>query len=71
LRFGPRHANADQADLDEEGLGDVIDETVLPGTAAACRDRGWTRFYRGSARFRNQGDCVSFVSTGERSILKG
>jgi hypothetical protein len=47
LRLGPRHANADQADLDEEGLGDVIDETVLPGTAAACRDRGWTRFYRG------------------------
>ncbi len=67
----PRDANADQQDLDEDGIGDVIDTNVLPLNSAMCKKEGWKRYYDGSARFKNQGDCVAFVATGERNLPAG
>jgi Thrombospondin type 3 repeat/Concanavalin A-like lectin/glucanases superfamily len=67
----PRDANPDQHDLDEDGIGDVVDPQVLPLTAEMCRHEGWRRFHDGSARFRNQGDCVSFVATRGRNVPAG
>jgi hypothetical protein len=67
----PGKANADQADLDRDGVGDVIDPTVLPLTAEACKKDGFRSYYDGTRRFRNQGDCVSYVSTGNRNLLAG
>ena len=67
----PDNANADQADLDGDGVADVIDTKVLPLTAAACKKNGWTSYYDNSTRFKNQGDCVSFVATGGRNLPAG
>lgn len=67
----PRDANADQQDLDGDGIGDVIDPKVLPRTADACKKDGWKRYYDGAARFKNQGDCVSFVATGGKNLPAG
>jgi hypothetical protein len=60
--------NPDQKDLDGDGIGDVIDTKVLPASASQCKKDGWMRFYDGSARFKNQGDCVSFVATGGKNL---
>jgi len=65
----PRVANPDQADLDHDGIGDVIDPVVLPSTIEQCKNNGWTRWYSHSARFKNQGDCVSYVATGGKNPL--
>jgi hypothetical protein len=67
----PRTPNADQQDLDGDGIGDVIDRTVLPRNADMCKKDGWKRFYDGSGRFKNQGDCVSFVATGGKNLPAG
>ena len=67
----PRDANPDQQDLDEDGIGDVIDPAVLPLTAEMCRREGWKRFHDDGARFRNHGDCVSFVATRGRNLPAG
>ncbi len=67
----PDNANADQADLDCDGVADVIDTKVLPLTAAACKKNGWTSYYDNGTRFKNQGDCVSFVATGSRNLPAG
>jgi len=67
----PRDPNADQQDLDQDGIGDVIDTKVLPLTAEMCKKEGFKRFYDGSARFKNQGDCVSFVATGGKNLPAG
>ena len=67
----PDDANADQADLDQDGIGDVIDGTVLPRNTDACKKNGWTSYKDGSARFKNQGDCVSFVATGAKNMPAG
>jgi hypothetical protein len=64
----PRDPNADQQDLDGDGIGDVIDTKVLPRNADMCKKEGWKRFYDGGARFKNQGDCVSFVTTGGKNL---
>lgn len=67
----PRTPNADQQDLDGDGIGDVIDTTVLPLTGDACKKDGWKRYYDGKAKFKNQGDCVSYVATKNRNLLAG
>jgi len=67
----PRTPNADQQDLDGDGIGDVIDTKVLPRSADACKKDGWKSYYDGSLRFKNQGDCVSFVATGGKNLPAG
>jgi len=67
----PRDPNADQLDLDQDGLGDVIDTRVLPMSAEMCKKDAFKRFYDGAARFKNQGDCVSFVATGGKNLPAG
>jgi hypothetical protein len=64
----PRNANPDQADLDRDGIGDVIDPVVLPTTTDQCKNNGWPRWYSHNARFKNQGDCVSYVTTGGKNL---
>ena len=56
-------ANLDQADGDGDGSGDACDSPDLPTTVEACKRDGWRTFEAGGVRFRNQGDCVSFVAT--------
>ena len=67
----PDTPNADQQDLDGDGIGDVIDPKVLPASASQCKKDGWMRFHDGSSRFKNQGDCVSFVATGAKNLPAG
>ncbi len=63
--------NEDQADLDADGRGDACDEDVLPLSADTCKREGWKRFRADGARFKNQGDCVSFVATRGRNLPGG
>ena len=43
----------------------VTDAKPLPTTKSQCRNGGWRNF----GVFKNQGDCVSFVSTGGKNPL--
>jgi hypothetical protein len=45
----------------------VVDAPPLPTSKEQCKNGGW-RNYPG---FRNQGDCVSFVATGGKSLPAG
>lgn len=67
----PADANADQADQDDDGLGDPCDpdddgdgiaDTAPPTDKDQCKKNGWKSFNNPS--FKNQGDCVSYVATG-------
>jgi hypothetical protein len=40
----------------------VTPTATVPRTKDDCKHGGWRAF----GRFRNQGDCVSFVATGGR-----
>jgi hypothetical protein len=55
-------ANPDQLDADGDGKGAACDTQELPLTKEDCENDGWRRF-DGTATFRNQGDCVSYVAT--------
>ena len=63
-------ANADQVDADGDGAGAACDTLELPRTAADCKRDGWRQF-DGTATFRNQGDCVSYVATEGRNPPRG
>src|SRR5215204_497048 len=53
--------NTDQADFDLDGIGDACDSrTGPPRSKDQCKNDDWMRF-DDPRRFRNQGDCVSFV----------
>jgi hypothetical protein len=41
----------------------VTPSATGPSTKEDCKQGGWRRF----GRFRNQGDCISFVATGGRN----
>lgn len=62
-------ANPDQADQDNDGLGDPCDpdddgdgipDTAPPTNKDQCKRGGWATFNNPS--FRNQGQCVSYVN---------
>jgi hypothetical protein len=42
----------------------IIDAPPLPTATAQCKNGGWRTY----GVFKNQGDCVSFVATGGKSI---
>ena len=64
-------ANPDQADPDGDGAGTACDPVELPANKDQCKKDGWRVFHNGTARFKNQGDCVSFVATGGKNPPNG
>ena len=60
-------ANPDQKDSDGDGKGDVCDspDDEQPPGADQCKNGGWQNFE--GLTFKNQGDCVSYVSTHGRN----
>jgi hypothetical protein len=59
----PLVANPDQADFDLDGIGDTCDPaTGPPSNKEQCKNGGWQRF--DSPLFKNQGDCIKYVNTG-------
>lgn len=51
----------------EEQEVPICGRAYLPTTKDQCKKDGWKRFYDGTRRFKNQGDCVSFVATGGKN----
>lgn len=64
----PRPSNI-SATLDESAkLAALTSLSPLPTSKSQCKHGGWRSF---GGRFRNQGDCVSFVATGGRNQPSG
>ncbi|HEY0173902.1 MAG TPA: thrombospondin type 3 repeat-containing protein, partial [Pyrinomonadaceae bacterium] len=61
----PLRSNPDQADFDNDGVGDTCDTaTGAPTDKEQCKDGGWQRFDT-PRTFKNQGDCIQFVNNGK------
>ena len=67
----PSVANPGQQDADGDGIGSACDAAELPTAKEQCRDGGWQLYFDGTSRFKNEGDCVSFVATGARNTPGG
>ena len=59
----PLVANPDQADFDNDGVGDACGDAP-PTSKDQCKNNGW-RNPAYNNRFKNQGDCIQFVNTGK------
>jgi hypothetical protein len=60
----PLVSNPDQADFDLDGIGDACDAPTGPPTILdQCLNGSWQRFDYPRA-FRNQGECLRFLRTG-------
>jgi hypothetical protein len=66
----PSDANPDQFDEDGDGVGAACDAQERPTAKDDCKDDLWAGF-NGHYKFRNQGDCVSFVATWGRNAPRG
>jgi len=62
--------NPSQFDEDDDGVGAACDTKERPTSKVDCAGAGWKAF-DGRFKFRNQGDCVSFVATGGRNAPRG
>lgn len=59
----PAVPNVTQSDFDGDGIGDACEVgPVKPTSKGQCQNGGWQAW---TPRFKNQGDCVSFVSNGK------
>jgi len=62
----PLNAASKATDRDADNIPDCIDTVVGPPTNIdQCKNSGWQFWTRpDGSRFKNQGDCVSYVNTG-------
>ncbi len=63
-------ANPGQEDVDQDGIGAACDTKEKPTSKDDCKKNGWRNF-NGIYKFKNEGDCVSFVATGGKNKPKG
>jgi hypothetical protein len=63
-------ANPDQLDADGDDIGAACDSKEVPSSKDDCKGNGWKAF-DGRYKFKNQGDCVSFVATWGKNQPKG
>lgn len=62
--------NPNQKDADQDGVGAVCDSQEVPKSKDDCKSNGWKAF-NGIYKFKNQGDCVSFVASGGKNKPAG
>jgi hypothetical protein len=68
----PSVPNPAQDDADGDGVGTACDAVELPTSKAQCMNQGWTLYHDGASRFKNQGECVSFVvARGKSASVTG
>ena len=67
----PSTANADQRDVDGDGIGTACDPVEMPARKEQCAGSSWRDFHDHARRFKNQGDCVSYVASKGKKAPKG
>jgi hypothetical protein len=43
----------------------------MPSDKDQCKGDGWKKFFDGTLKFKNQGDCVSYVATAGKNQPAG